>query len=225
MSTASARTESLRKDGSLRILIVDASPSCRLTIASADSAGEFIERVEVIEGTRAELKQHTSDTWHLMITHVHEPRIADTCVTAPSVEAELLGGLSPGRAGDELWDASRPPSGAIAGRTGILRKLFRRGKLTPFEREERRVTRTVVLAEIQREIGVALSAIEMADFDIIGEIASRLKDDGANYNFAKLSGLGAALYDTVPNRDIRTARTIAQKLMTYMGKTIGSNAA
>ena len=65
----------------------------------------------------------------------------------------------------------------------------------------------------------------MGDFDTIGEIATRIKDDGANYNFAKLSGLGAALYDTVPCRDIRTARNIAQKLMTYMGKTIGSYAA
>jgi hypothetical protein len=108
------------------------------------------------------------------------------------------------------------------GRSSIFGKLFRRRKLSYLEREERRVTRTVVLSEIQREIGIALSAIEMADFDTIGEIALRLKDDGSNYNFAKLSGLGAALYDTVPSRDIRTARNIAQKLMIYMGKTIGS---
>jgi hypothetical protein len=225
MSTASARTESPRKDASLRILVLDASPSCRLTIATADSAGECLERVEVIEGTRAELERHATATWDLMITHVHEPRIDDSSLTARSVEAELLGGLSRGRAGARPLGASRLLSGAIPGRMGILRKLFRRGKLTAFEQEERRATRTVVLAEIQREIGVALSATEMADFDTIGEIASRLKDDGANYNFAKLSGLGAALYDTVPNRDIRTARNIAQKLMTYMGKTIGHYAA
>ena len=107
---------------------------------------------------------------------------------------------------------------------GILSRLFRREKLSHSEREEQRATRTVVLSEIQREIGIALSAIEMGDFETIGEIAMRLKEDGAICNFAKLSGLGAALYDTVPNRDIRTARNIAQKLMTYMGKTIGSYA-
>jgi len=117
---------------------------------------------------------------------------------------------------------SIPSRFAAPVRGGILSKLFRREKLSHSEREEQRVTRTVVLAEIQREIGIALSAIEMGDFDTIGEIAMRLKEDGAIYNFAKLSGLGAALYDTAPSRDITTARNIAQKLMTYMGKTIGS---
>ncbi len=196
----------------MRILIVDAPASCRLTIASADSAGDLVDRVEIVEVTRAELERHASDSWDLMITHVHESRIDTTPVRASFVEPQQL-------------DASRPARAAILGRTGIFRKLFRRGKVSPFEREKQRATATVVLAEIQREIGVALSAIEMGDFDAIAEIASRLKNDGANYNFAKLSGLGAALYDTVPNRDIRTARNIAQKLMTYMGKTIGNYAA
>lgn len=148
------------------------------------------------------------------------PASKDTLIGIPSVEAELLGGVGRDPADASQLDGSQR-LGADRGRIGIFRKLFRRKKLSPFEREERRATRTVVLAEIQREIGVALSAIEMGDFDTIGEIAARLKDDGAIYNFAKLSGLGAALYDTVPNRDLRTARNIAQKLMTYMGKTIG----
>ncbi len=225
MSTARVRNELSQKDGPVRILIVDAPASCRLTIASADSAGDLVDRVEIVEVTRAELERHASDSWDLMITHVHEPRIDAISVTAPFVEAEPLGGGSRGGAGVEQLDASRPARAAILGRTGIFRKLFRRGKVSPFDRDERRATATMVLAEIQREIGVALSAIEMGDFDAIAEIASRLKNDGANYNFAKLSGLGAALYDTVPNRDIRTARNIAQKLMTYMGKTIGNYAA
>ena len=175
--------------------------------------GDCSDRVEVIRTTRAELEQHGSDSWDLMMTHVHETRI-DRASLAPA-EAELLGGIS----------RSRVAQLAASGPIGILGKLFRRKKLSHIEREERRVTRTVVLSEIQREIGIALSAVEMGDFDTIGEIAMRLKDDGANYNFAKLSGLGAALYDTVPSRDIRTARNIAQKLMTYMGKTVGSYAA
>ncbi len=177
----------------MRILVVDASTSCRMTIVSAEGVNDGGERLEVVRTTRAELEQHAADSWDLMITHLHECRV-DRAAFAPQ----------------------------IAERNGLINKLFRRKKLSHEERQERHVTRTVVLAEIQREIGIALSAVEMGDFDTIGEIAMRIKDDGANYNFAKLSGLGAALYDTVPSRDIRTARNIAQKLMTYMGKTIGS---
>jgi hypothetical protein len=200
----------------LRILVVDGSPSCRLTVATADSAGDCIDRVELIETTREELDQHTSDTWDLTITHVREPGIDHISLSYPA-----LGSVSRTSSGEQV-DPSAPLRAAIFGRIGIFGRLFRRTKLSPYERQERHATRSVVLAEIQREIGIALSAIEMGDFDTIGEIALRLKDDGAVYNFAKLSGLGAALYDTVPNRDIRTARNIAQKLMSYMGKTIGT---
>ncbi len=177
----------------MRILVVDASTSCRMTFATADGSGDSSERVEVIRTTRSELEQHAAEGWDLMITHAHECRIGSAAFAPESAE-----------------------------RTGLLARWLRPRKLSHHERQERQVTRTVVLAEIQREIGIALSAIEMADFDTIGEIALRLKDDGSNYNFAKLSGLGAALYDTVPSRDIRTARNIAQKLMIYMGKTLGS---
>ena len=50
--------------------------------------------------------------------------------------------------------------------------MFYRERLTPFEREEQHATQTIILAEIQRHIGIALSAIEMGDFDTIGEIAT-----------------------------------------------------
>ena len=216
MSTASAGHESLGRDGSLRILVVDASPACRLTVATAENAGEGIDRVEVIETTRGELDQHSADSWDLMITHVHQPGLDHI-----AVRNRFAGGLPRELEGEQL-DPSAPLRDTIFGRRGILGRLLRRRQLSPSERKERHTTRTVVLAEIQREIGIALSAVEMGDFETIGEIALRLKDDGAVYSFAKLSGLGAALYDTVPNRDIRTARNIAQKLMTYMGKTIGS---
>lgn len=222
MSLGRVRSETLRKEGSLRIFVVSASPSCRLTVAAADSASESINKFEIIEGTQAELDQHPSDSWDLVITHIHQPRSEYASIEAPAVEAETLGDVL---ADVREFDLSRARSAQEAGRPGIFGRLFRRKKLSAYEREEHRATRTVVLAEIQREIGVALSAIEMGDFDTIEKIAVRLKDDGATYNFAKLSGLGAALYDTVPNRDIRTARNIAQKLMTYMGKAIGSHAA
>jgi|SRR5271163_4698157 hypothetical protein len=210
ISLASVHHESPRREGTVRILIVDASPSCAITIAHADGGLDLSDRVEVVRTTSAEIAQHRADSWDVMITHIHK-RTFDSSTASP-VESDELGGV--------MRNSAAQLAGL--GRSSIFGKLFRRRKLSYLEREERRVTRTVVLSEIQREIGIALSAIEMADFDTIGEIALRLKDDGSNYNFAKLSGLGAALYDTVPSRDIRTARNIAQKLMIYMGKTIGS---
>lgn len=222
MSTARVRAESPRKGASLRILIIEGSPSCRLTIAPADTSGHLIDRVEVIEATRAELEQHTSDSCDLVITHVHEARSDDICPVLPSAKEDLFAGAPRLRAHTEKSESSS--SSVTSVRMGIFRKLFGRRKLRRVEREEQRVTRTIVFAEIQREIGIALNAIEMGDFDGIGEIALRLKNDGASYNFPKLSGLGNALYDTVPNRDIGTARSIAQKLMTYMGRTIGGYA-
>jgi hypothetical protein len=111
-------------------------------------------------------------------------------------------------------------SAESAGPVGKLRKLFQRQKLSDYDREERHAT-NLFLAEIQRDMGVALSAIETGDFDTLGEIAARLKHVGAIYRFEKISGLGAALLDTVPARDTKTARNIAQKLMGHLGKAIG----
>jgi hypothetical protein len=217
MSTVKIEKEPGRKYGPVKVLIVKDSTSCRLMVTTGNS-GENIGWVEVIEGTQAELEYCRPEMWDLMITHVHEAECSDgvpaTESSRRSVEAK------PTRA--DLEAAGPVDLGSRS--SGIFRKLFRRRKLSAFELEERRATSSF-LAEIQREIGVALSAIEMGDFETLGEIAARLKHDGANYNFEKISGLGAALYDTVPTRDIRTARNIAQKLMDHMGKAIGNYAA
>lgn len=218
MLTATARRDSPRREAILRILVVDASSSCELAIATGNS--DWIDAVHVAKGTKAELDQCGSETWDLVVTHAHELAIAGP-VTPSSIDAESGGAITKSRANSPSPRVSWLPFAVFARWHGVLRKLFGRERLSRFERGEQCATRTVVLAEIQREIGEALSAIETGDFDAIGEIALRLRDDGALYNFAKLSGLGAALYDTVPNRDIRTARNIAQKLMTYLGRTIG----
>jgi hypothetical protein len=141
------------------------------------------------------MEQYQPANWDLIITHVHESH---------------SGSESPG-----VKDSAE--SGGPVGR---LRKLFRRQKLSDYDREERHAT-NLFLAEIQRDIGVALSAIETGDFDTLSKIAARLKHDGAIYRFEKISGLGAALLDTVAARDTKTARNIAQKLMDHLGKTIG----
>jgi len=207
VSTAKAHSELDRRYGPVRILIIKDSPSCRLAVTTANGAGEGLEWVEVIEGTIEDLAQYDPAKWDLMITHVH----ADDSDAA----LNCIDGKRP--AGDTIKDSAEDTAG---GPVGIFRKLFRRRKPSEFDLEERRST-GLFLTEIQRDIGIALSAIEMGDFDTLGEIAARLKHDGAIYNFEKISGLGAALFDTVPTRDARTARNIAQKLMDHLGKALG----
>jgi hypothetical protein len=221
MSTVKAQKEPDRKYGPVRILVVKDSPSCRLTVTTGNGATEGLEWVEVIEGTQAELEQCHPETWDLMITHVHQAESGDSSAATESAQSKPFAEAKQTRA--DIEAAAPAEVGSRSG--GIFRKLFRRKKLSAFELEERRATSSAFLAEIQREIGIALSAIEMGDFETLGEIAARLKHDGANYNFEKISGLGAALYDTVPTRDIRTARNIAQKLMAHMEKAIGHYAA
>lgn len=219
MPMAPTHEGSLRRDSSLRVLIVDASPSCRFTIATSENVNESIEKIEVTEATRAELERHTPDDWDIVITHMHEHHFEESVPAIPIIESRMVGSVI-----QELPDrsiASKLRAGTIRGWKKLFHRLFQRETLTPLEQEESQATQTMVLADMQRKIGVALSAIEMGDFDTIGEIACRLRDAATTYDFPRLSGLGAALVDTVPSRDIRTARHIAQKLMTYMGKTIG----
>ena len=222
MPVATARDGFFRREALLRVLVLDASPSCRFTIATADSISDSIEKLEVTEATRAELEQNTPDDWDIVITHVHEHRQEDEDSAPSNISAEgrfREPGLHLTRSEHSI--ALKLRAETIRGWKRIFRRFFAREHLSPVEQEQERATQTMVVADMQRQIGVALSAIETGDFDTIGEIACRLRDDATSYDFARLSGLGAALLDTVPSRDIRTARNIAQKLMTYMGKTIG----
>jgi hypothetical protein len=214
------RDESCGREVPLRILVLDTSPSCHFTVLTADGRGDLIQMVDITEATLSELERNQPDDWDIVITHVHDSsREVKALLPAASASSPREGGVPQ----NEFYRrrASRLRRKSIRGWRGIVRRMFHRERLTPFEREEQHATHTIILAEMQRHIGVALSAIEMGDFDTIGEIACRLRDDATGYDFARLSGLGSALYDTVPTRDIRTARSIAQKLMTYMGKTIG----
>jgi len=193
--TAKAHSEFDRPYRPVRILIVRDSGSCRLAVTSGNGSSDGAEWVEIVEGTSADVKQYQQTNWDLIITHEHDSE-----------------------AGSET--ASGKDAAAGAGPVGKLRKLFRRQKLSDYDREERQAT-NLFLAEVQRDMGMALSAIETGDFETLGEIAARLKHNGAIYRFEKISGLGAALLDTVTARDTKTARNIAQKLMDHLGKTIG----
>ena len=51
MPIATARDGSFRREALLRVLILDASPSCRFTVATAESIADSVEKVEVTEAT------------------------------------------------------------------------------------------------------------------------------------------------------------------------------
>jgi len=93
------------------------------------------------------------------------------------------------------------------------------------EQEGLKGMRSIFLAEKQREIGVALAAIDMGDVDTVTQLAYRLKGEGANYGFTKISEFGGTLATAIEGRDFKTARNVTTKLMAYLGKAIEQGAA
>jgi CheY-like chemotaxis protein len=93
------------------------------------------------------------------------------------------------------------------------------------EQEGLKGMRSIFLAEKQREIGVALAAIDAGDVDTVIQLAYRLKGEGANYGFLKISEFGTTLATSIESRDFKTARNVTQKLMAYLGKAIEQGAA
>jgi CheY-like chemotaxis protein len=114
-----------------------------------------------------------------------------------------------------------PPPPKEAG--GMFSKLFGGGpkkQEESVEQEGLKGMRSMFLAEKQREIGVALAAIDMGEIDTVTQIAYRLKGEGANYGFTKISEFGGTLAQAVEGRDLKTARNVTQKLMAYLGRAI-----
>jgi CheY-like chemotaxis protein len=93
------------------------------------------------------------------------------------------------------------------------------------EQEGLKGMRSIFLAEKQREMGVMMAAIDMADADTVTQLAFRLKGEGANYGFTKISEFGGTLAQAIEGRDFKTARNVTQKLMAYLGKAIEQGAA
>ncbi len=93
------------------------------------------------------------------------------------------------------------------------------------EQEGLKGMRAIFLAEKQREIGVALAAIDSGDVDTVIQLAYRLKGEGANYGFSKISEFGGTLAQSIEGRDFKTARSVTTKLMAYLGKAIEQGAA
>jgi CheY-like chemotaxis protein len=98
---------------------------------------------------------------------------------------------------------------------GLLGRLF--GKADQdMEQDSLRELRSTFLTEKQREAKDAISALENGDMQVVNLIAYRLKGEGANYGFSKVSDFGAELADASESLDIKTARKVAQKLQEYL---------
>lgn len=125
-------------------------------------------------------------------------------------------------------EAAPVPTTAPKEGGGMFSKLWGGGakkEVENVEQEGLKGMRSIFLAEKQREIGVALAAIDAGDTDTVTQLAYRLKGEGANYGFLKISEFGGTLAQAIEGRDFKTARTVTQKLMAYLGKAIEQGAA
>jgi CheY-like chemotaxis protein len=98
---------------------------------------------------------------------------------------------------------------------GLLGRLFGKGD-AGMEQESLRDLRTTFLAEKQREAKDAIIALDNGDMQLVNLIAYRLKGEGSNYGFSKVSDFGAELADAAESLDIKNARKVAQKLHEYL---------
>ena len=98
---------------------------------------------------------------------------------------------------------------------GLFGRLFGKND-AGMEQDSLKELRSTFLVEKQREAKDALSAIENGDMRVVNLIAYRLKGEGANYGFSKVSEFGAELASASETLDIKTARKVAQKLQEYL---------
>lgn len=98
---------------------------------------------------------------------------------------------------------------------GLLGRLFGKGD-AGMEQDSLKDLRETFLVEKQREAKDAIAALENGDMQVVNLIAYRLKGEGANYGFSKVSDYGAELADAAESLDIKTARKVAQKLQEYL---------
>jgi CheY-like chemotaxis protein len=123
--------------------------------------------------------------------------------------------------------SATPSTSAPKEAGGMFSKLWGSGAKKEddnVEQEGLKGMRSIFLAEKQREITVALAAIDSGDIDMVAQIAYRLKGEGANYGFTKISEFGGTLAQAIEGRDFKTARNVTQKLMAYLGKAIEQGA-
>jgi len=98
---------------------------------------------------------------------------------------------------------------------GLLGRLFRKGD-AGMEQDSLKDLRATFLAEKKREAKDAVAALDNGDMQLVNLIAYRLKGEGANYGFSKVSDFVAELANAAESLDIKSARKVAQKLEEYL---------
>ncbi len=124
-------------------------------------------------------------------------------------------------ASDVAGTSAVSPAKTIGARVLIcLRRLFGRERASRLAAPDSIVSRRMFLAETQRDIGVALCAIETGDFDVVLELARRFKREGVVHDFPKIGRMGDTLARAILAQDVRGARAVAQLVMKYLGKAM-----
>jgi len=98
---------------------------------------------------------------------------------------------------------------------GLMGRLFGKGD-AGMEQDSLKDLRSTFLVEKQREAKDAMAALDNGDMQVVNLIAYRLKGEGANYGFSKVSDYGAELANAAESLDIKTARKVTQKLQEYL---------
>lgn len=142
-------------------------------------------------------------------TFVRKP--VKAALLAEAIRA-VVGGGAGGRTAEVYGDKES---------SGMLSKMFGGAKKEDGIEQAALVgMRSVFLAEKQREIGIALAALDMGDFATVLQIAYRLKGEGTNFGFSKVSEFGGAFAKAIEAKDLKTSRNVAQKLLAYLDKAM-----
>lgn len=146
------------------------------------------------------------------------------CINKP-VRAAALREAIAAATGGKIVVPEKPPEAAPAAAEskGMMGKFFGRAKKeegSDLEQQDLRGQRTVFLGEKRREVDSAMAAIDYGDTDTVTQLAYRLKGEGANYGFLKLSEFGGMLVAAIESRDMKSARGVVQKLQAYIDKAM-----
>jgi len=101
--------------------------------------------------------------------------------------------------------------------SGLFRRLLGSGNgAADLEQASLRDQRSAFIAEKRREVTEAIKALDQGDISMVNLLAYRLKGEGANFGFSKVSEFGGELANAVATIDLRGARKVVQLLGQYL---------
>ncbi len=143
----------------------------------------------------------------------------------PAVLSEAIRKVTGAPPASEAAAAPAPPPKESGGMFSKLWSGSPKKEEENVAQEGLKAMRSIFLAEKQREVGLALAAIDSGDSSLVTQLAYRLKGEGANYGFLKISEFGGTLAQAIESKDYKTSRSVIQKLMAYLAKAIEQGAA